>query len=49
MKSLLDKDFKYTPASKTSEPNYLREKFKAIREQQNPVSIIKPLVRAKLK
>lgn len=49
MKHLYDKGFKYTPAAKTSEPNYLREKFKAIREQQNlPVSI-KPLVRAKIK
>lgn len=33
MKSILSKDFKYTPAKDMS-PDYLREKFKAIREQQ---------------
>ena len=33
MKSLLDKDFKYTPARAT-DANYLRDKFMAIRLEQ---------------
>jgi hypothetical protein len=33
VKSLLDKSFKYVP-SKDMQPDYLREKFKQIRERQ---------------
>jgi hypothetical protein len=33
MKSILSKDFKYTPAEKQG-PDYLRERFKEIRERQ---------------
>lgn len=50
MKSLLDRDYKYDNAAKSREPNYLREKFRLIREQRNlPVSNVKPIIRVKTK
>lgn len=50
MKSCLDKDFQYVTAAKSKEPNYLREKFRLIREQRNlPASNVKPLIRVKIK
>lgn len=49
MKSLLDRDFKYDNAAKSREPNYLREKFRLIREQRNLPVNVKPLIRVKIK
>lgn len=50
MKSLLDREYKYDNAAKSREPNYLREKFRQIREQRNlPASNVKPLIRVKIK
>jgi hypothetical protein len=44
MKSILSKDFKYTPAEKQG-PDYLREKFKLIREKQEREKVEQRLTR----
>lgn len=51
MKSILDKDFRYTPAAQTS-VDYLRERFKAIREEIERAkrvkeANVKPLIKIK--
>lgn len=50
MKSCLDKRFVYTTAAKSKEPNYLRDKFRAIAEQkEKELANVKTYVRAKIK
>jgi hypothetical protein len=44
MKSLLDPTFRYTPAEKQG-PDYLRERFKEIRERQEREKVEQRLTR----
>lgn len=51
MKSLLDKDFRYTPSAQTS-ADYLRERFKQIREEIERAAMekdskVKPIIKIK--
>jgi hypothetical protein len=49
MKHVYDRDFQYKTAAQSREPNYLRDKFEAIRRKSQPLAAVKPLIRVKTK